>query len=105
MLLIGVVPDRTAPRQTRYGFLNQLYALDTRHLARCIDVFGLGGNVVIHRGKGFTRLTHRALMRRADRQMPERSLRVPDDGRCTTVGFRLVLRKQRAHQTTSHITS
>ncbi|SAE91106.1 Uncharacterised protein [Enterobacter cloacae] len=43
--------------------LNQLLHLDTRHLARCIDVFGLGGNVVIHRGKGFTRLTHRALVR------------------------------------------
>ena len=43
--------------------LDQLLHLDTRHLTRGINVFGLGGNVVIHRREGFTRLTYRALVR------------------------------------------
>ncbi len=37
--------------------LHQLLHLNTRHLARCIDIFGLRRNVVIHSGKGFARLT------------------------------------------------
>ena len=43
--------------------LNQLLHLDTRHLTRGINVFGLGGYVVIHRREGFTRLTYRTLVR------------------------------------------
>ena len=43
--------------------LNQFLHLDTRHLAGRIDIFGLRGDVVIHRGKGFTRLANRATMR------------------------------------------
>ena len=42
---------------------DQLLHLDTRHFARRIDIFGLGGNVVIHCREGFTRLTYRAFVR------------------------------------------
>ncbi len=40
-----------------FAVLHQLLHLNTRHLARRIDIFGLGRDVVIHRGKGFARLT------------------------------------------------
>ncbi len=42
---------------------HQLLHLNTRHLARRIDVFGLRRNVVIHGGEGFRRLTHFAPVR------------------------------------------
>ena len=40
-----------------FAVLHQLLHLNTRHLARRINVFGLRRDVVIHRGKGFTWLT------------------------------------------------
>ncbi|MNS58221.1 hypothetical protein D3C72_911330 [compost metagenome] len=43
--------------------LNQLLHLDTRHLARRVDVFGLSRHVVIHRGEGFTRLANGTIVR------------------------------------------
>ncbi len=42
---------------------DQLLHLNARHLAGGVDVFGLRGDVVIHGGKGFTRLTNRAVVR------------------------------------------
>ena len=43
--------------------LNQLLHLDARHLTRRVDVFGLGRDVVIHGGKGFSWLAHLTAMR------------------------------------------
>ena len=43
--------------------LNQLLHLDACHLTRRVDVFGLGRDVVIHGGKGFTWLAYLTAMR------------------------------------------
>ncbi len=42
--------------------LDQFLHLNTRHLARSVDVFGLRRHVVIHGGKRFRWLTHLAAM-------------------------------------------
>ncbi|MNV39356.1 hypothetical protein D3C71_1309330 [compost metagenome] len=47
----------------RVAVLDQLLHLDTRHFAGRVDVFGLGRNVVIHRGESFTRLANRTVVR------------------------------------------
>ncbi len=43
--------------------LDQLLHLDTRHLTGGVDVFRLRRDVMVHRGKGFARLTHRTMVR------------------------------------------
>ncbi|CQQ86420.1 Uncharacterised protein [Yersinia enterocolitica] len=40
--------------------LDKFLHLNAGHFTTGIDIFGLCRNVVIHGGKGFTRLTHRA---------------------------------------------
>ncbi|MNZ82409.1 hypothetical protein D3C78_1011060 [compost metagenome] len=47
----------------RVAVFDQLLHLDAGHFARRIDIFGLGGNVVIHGREGFSGLANLAVVR------------------------------------------